>query len=216
MLDAYLQGGCQGVSIRPVPRADLGEVFAQEPIRDHLGLIFKLGWYRLHDRAEPVSLLARNLAKNFSRVSADQSAIRHDLFSKQQRLGSKRAIGWGYSHLDQRTLYSVHCPDGRRGGASELREPHRGSFNRLDQRHRTERHEVGALIAAIYLFSFFLAEAPKRLFGPTGLSVINERQAGRIATLCARKFLGRYRGTLDGPAEPANDDQDVGHSILLT
>jgi hypothetical protein len=37
--------------------------------------------------------------------------------------------------------------------------------------------------------SLLHAEAAKRLFGTTGLSVINERQSGCAATLCARKFL---------------------------
>ena len=169
MLDAYLQGGCQGVSIRPVPRADLGEVFAQEPIRDHLGLIFKLGWYRLHDRAEPVSLLAINLAKNFGRVSADQGAIRHDLFSKQQRLGSKRAIGWGYSHLDQRTLFFgalSRWPSWRRERVTRtpprLFQPARSATS--NRTARSWRADCGDL--SIFIFPCRSPEASLRPHGP--------------------------------------------------
>jgi hypothetical protein len=64
--------------------------------------------------------------------------------------------------------------------------------------------------------SLLRAEGPKRLFDATGLGVINQRQSGCIATLCARKFLCRYRGALDGPAEPADDDENVGHNMFLT
>jgi hypothetical protein len=91
------------------------EAFAQEPINHLSGLNLKLGWCGLHDCAGPPSLLARNPVKDFGRgwwvvdVAVDRGAIRHDLFPKQSGLQrkprSKRAIGWGYSQLDQRTLF---------------------------------------------------------------------------------------------------------------
>jgi hypothetical protein len=64
--------------------------------------------------------------------------------------------------------------------------------------------------------SLLRAEGPKRLFDAAGLGVINQRQSGCIATLYARKFLCRDRGALDRPAEPADDDENVDHKILLT
>jgi hypothetical protein len=60
-------------------------------------------------------LLARNPAENFGRdwsvvdMAVDRGAIRHDLFPKRSGLSAKArikgAIGWGYSQLDQRTLF---------------------------------------------------------------------------------------------------------------
>jgi hypothetical protein len=53
--------------------------------------------------------------------------------------------------------------------------------------------------------SLLHADGPERFFNATGLSVLNEYQAGGFATLCARKFLGRYHGAIAN-AEPADDD----------
>jgi hypothetical protein len=85
-------------------------------------------------------------------------AIRHDLFPKrselQRRPGSKDAIGWGYSQLDQRTLsLSTLSQWPRRDGASDLCEPRRCSPERLDQRLRRER---------CLLLADSVAKVPKR------------------------------------------------------
>jgi hypothetical protein len=131
------------------------EAFAQEPIHHQLGLNLKLGWCGVHDCTGPPSLLARNPAENFGRdlwvvdMAVDRGAIRHDLFPKQSRLqrrpGSKDAIGWGYSQLDQRTLFlSTPSQWPRRDGASDLFEPRRCSVEQVPQGLRRERlGEIG-------------------------------------------------------------------------
>jgi hypothetical protein len=60
-------------------------------------------------------------------------------------------------------------------------------------------------------FSLLYAEGPKRFFDAAGLGVLNQCQPGCFASLRARKFLCRYRCALNGPAEPANDNQNVDH-----
>jgi hypothetical protein len=104
-----------GVNSACAARRFACEAFAQEPIHHLLRLNLKLGWCGVHDCAGPPSLLARNPTENFGRdwwvvdVAVDRGAIRHDLFPRQsglqRRPGSKDAIGWGYSQLDQRTLF---------------------------------------------------------------------------------------------------------------
>jgi hypothetical protein len=150
-----------GVSMRPVPRGYLlVKTFAQEPIHHQLSLNPKLGWGGVHDCAGPPSLPARNPAENFGRdwwvvdVAVDRGAIRHDLFPKQsglqRRPGSKGAIGWGSSQLDQRTLFlstlsqRPGCDDPKGGtesrdGASVLCEPRRCSLEQVPQRLRRDR-----------------------------------------------------------------------------
>jgi hypothetical protein len=139
-----------GVNSACAARRFACEAFAQEPIHHQLGLTLKLGWCGVHDCAGPPSLLARNPAENFGRdwwvvvVAVDRGAIRHDLFPKQsglqRRPGSKDAIGWGYSQLDQRTLFlSTLSQRPRRDGASDLCEPRRCSLEWLDERLRRER-----------------------------------------------------------------------------
>src|SRR5271165_6545766 len=69
--------------------------------------------------------------------------------------------------------------------------------------------------AQIYPTSLLHAEGPERLVKTTGLGVLDQCLPGRFATLCAGKFLCRYHGAIDSP-EPAHDDQNMGHHILLT
>jgi hypothetical protein len=107
--------GVRGVNSARAARRFACETFAKEPIHHQSGLNLKLGWGGVHDCAGLPSLPARNPAKNVGPdwwvvdVAVDRGAIRHDLFPKQsgllRRPGSKGAIGWGPSQLDQRTLY---------------------------------------------------------------------------------------------------------------
>ena len=58
------------------------------------------------------------------------------------------------------------------------------------------------------------ADCPERVLKPAGLGILNQRKPGCLAALCTRKFLGRYGGAIYGPAEPADDDQDIAHDNL--
>jgi hypothetical protein len=58
------------------------------------------------------------------------------------------------------------------------------------------------------------ADWPERVLKPAGLGILNKRKPGRLAALCAGKFLGRYGGAIYGPTEPADDDQDIAHNNL--
>ena len=71
--------------------------------------------------------------------------------------------------------------------------------------------------------SLLHADGPERLVKATGARVLDQFLPGCptlllsffFATLRARKFLCRYHGAIDSP-EPAHDDQNMGHNILLT
>jgi hypothetical protein len=54
-------------------------------------------------------------------------------------------------------------------------------------------------------FSLWDAKRPKRLVRAPGLGVLNQRLPGRVAALCAGKFLGRNHGAVRN-AKPTNDD----------
>jgi hypothetical protein len=58
------------------------------------------------------------------------------------------------------------------------------------------------------------ADCPERVLKPAGFGITGQRKPGRLAALCTCKFLGRYGGTIYGPAEPADDDQDIAHNNL--
>ena len=58
---------------------------------------------------------------------------------------------------------------------------------------------------AATLFSLWDAERPERLVRAPGLGVLNQCLPGRVASLCAGKFLGRNHGAVCN-AEPTNDD----------
>ena len=79
------------------------------------------------------------------------------------------------------------------------------SPRRKSEKSRCTDEKAAKLASANRPLSLLHAEGPKRLVNATGLSVLNECQPGRFATLCARKFLGRYHGAI-GNAEPADDD----------
>ena len=53
--------------------------------------------------------------------------------------------------------------------------------------------------------SLWYAERSKRLVRAPGLGVLNQCLPGRVAPLCAGKFLGRNHGAV-GNTKPANDD----------
>lgn len=58
------------------------------------------------------------------------------------------------------------------------------------------------------------ADWPERVLKPAGLGILNQRKPGCLAALRTRKFLGRYDSTIDDPAEPADDNQDIAHNNL--
>ena len=62
--------------------------------------------------------------------------------------------------------------------------------------------------------SLLQADCPERVLKPAGLGILDQRKPGCLAALYARKFLGRHGGAIYGPAEPANDDQDIAHNNL--
>lgn len=58
------------------------------------------------------------------------------------------------------------------------------------------------------------ADCPESVLKPARLGILNQRKPGCLAALYARKLLGRHGGAIYGPAEPADDDQDIAHNNL--
>ena len=71
-----------------------------------------------------------------------------------------------------------------------------------------------AILASLRRVSLLQADRPQRVLKPAGLGILNQRKPGCLAAFCTGKFLGRYGGAIDGPAEPADDDQDIAHNNL--